>query len=266
MRRYLAASFSTLAAVLVLGPAVAQAAVVRAVITWNKANDIDLHVYDDQGNHAFYGDSERDPERRAVRATRQQRRAGVLHRQRRPQHPGLRLPGLLLRLGRRAAPARPDQHELRSTRRGGTHHGDVHAQPPGRLPRTSAPSRSSRRTSIDGRRLRRNRQLRRPSQYRSGRHRRRRHRRCMRRRRHRRRRRPGRLRQLPAERERGPARHRRRRARGRLRPDPQRQPAAGRAGHAGHAARRRLRRPRRPRRCSGRAWSRARCPARSGSS
>ena len=62
MRRYLAAFFSTLAAVLVLGPAVAQAAVVRAEITWNKANDIDLHAYDDQANHAYYGTPDAIPD------------------------------------------------------------------------------------------------------------------------------------------------------------------------------------------------------------
>ena len=31
----------------------AQAAMERARITWETAADIDLHVYDDAGNHAF---------------------------------------------------------------------------------------------------------------------------------------------------------------------------------------------------------------------
>ncbi len=47
-----------LAAVLasVLGPASAQAATVRVTITWSTDSDIDLHVYDTVGNHAYYGD------------------------------------------------------------------------------------------------------------------------------------------------------------------------------------------------------------------
>ena len=40
----------------------AEAATERARITWNKANDIDLHIYDDEGNHAFYGAQEAIPD------------------------------------------------------------------------------------------------------------------------------------------------------------------------------------------------------------
>ncbi len=39
-----------------LAPAAAQAATERARITWNTETDIDLHVYDEAGNHAFFGD------------------------------------------------------------------------------------------------------------------------------------------------------------------------------------------------------------------
>ena len=39
----------------------ADAATERARITWNKANDIDLHIYDDAGNHAYYGAQEAIP-------------------------------------------------------------------------------------------------------------------------------------------------------------------------------------------------------------
>ncbi|HET9738321.1 MAG TPA: hypothetical protein VFP78_09385 [Solirubrobacteraceae bacterium] len=39
-----------------LVPAAAQAATERVRITWNTQTDIDLHVYDDAGNHAYYGD------------------------------------------------------------------------------------------------------------------------------------------------------------------------------------------------------------------
>jgi len=34
----------------------AHAATTRAVITWDKATDVDLHVYDSEDNHAYYGD------------------------------------------------------------------------------------------------------------------------------------------------------------------------------------------------------------------
>ena len=39
-----------------LVPAAAQAATERVRITWNTQTDIDLHVYDDAGNHAYDGD------------------------------------------------------------------------------------------------------------------------------------------------------------------------------------------------------------------
>ena len=39
-----------------LAPAAAHAATERARITWNTQTDIDLHVYDEAGNHAFYGE------------------------------------------------------------------------------------------------------------------------------------------------------------------------------------------------------------------
>jgi Big-like domain-containing protein len=39
-----------------LVPAAAQAATERVRITWNTQTDIDLHVYDDAGNHAYYGE------------------------------------------------------------------------------------------------------------------------------------------------------------------------------------------------------------------
>src|SRR3954453_2991873 len=48
----------TLAAalVLVLGvPAAHAADTQRAVINWSAAADVDLHVYDDRGHHAFHG-------------------------------------------------------------------------------------------------------------------------------------------------------------------------------------------------------------------
>jgi hypothetical protein len=47
---------------LLLGASAAQAATERARISWNKANDIDLHVYDDEGNHAWYGQQDGIPD------------------------------------------------------------------------------------------------------------------------------------------------------------------------------------------------------------
>lgn len=47
---------------LMLVAAPAQAATERARISWNKPNDIDLHVYDDAGNHAYYGDKTAIPD------------------------------------------------------------------------------------------------------------------------------------------------------------------------------------------------------------
>ena len=43
-------------ALVMLGASAAEAATERARITWNKANDIDLHVYDDEGNDAYFGE------------------------------------------------------------------------------------------------------------------------------------------------------------------------------------------------------------------
>ena len=54
MRRLLAALISVFTAVLVLGPGPAHAATERAVITWTANSDIDLHVYDADGHHAFW--------------------------------------------------------------------------------------------------------------------------------------------------------------------------------------------------------------------
>lgn len=45
----------------VLAPATAQAATERARITWNTETDIDLHVYDEAGSHAFYAQPDAIP-------------------------------------------------------------------------------------------------------------------------------------------------------------------------------------------------------------
>jgi hypothetical protein len=56
MRKTVAVLVLTLAAVLVLGGPVAHAAKTqRAVISWSAAADVDLHVYDERGHHAFHG-------------------------------------------------------------------------------------------------------------------------------------------------------------------------------------------------------------------
>src|SRR3954464_8099544 len=58
MRKTVAALLSTLAAVLVLvlgGPAAHAADTQRAVISWSADADVDLHVYDARGHHAFHG-------------------------------------------------------------------------------------------------------------------------------------------------------------------------------------------------------------------
>lgn len=39
-----------------LPPAVAEAATDRAQLTWNTSTDLDLHVWDQEGNHAWYGE------------------------------------------------------------------------------------------------------------------------------------------------------------------------------------------------------------------
>src|SRR5215210_6813414 len=62
MRRIAAGLLSTLAAVLVLGvPAAHAAKTQRAVISWSAAADVDLHVYDARGHHAFHGDERAIP-------------------------------------------------------------------------------------------------------------------------------------------------------------------------------------------------------------
>src|SRR4051794_36315820 len=62
MRRTAAGLLSTLVAVLALGVPSAHAAVPRATITWDKATDLDLHVYDADGHHAYYGAPHAIPE------------------------------------------------------------------------------------------------------------------------------------------------------------------------------------------------------------
>src|SRR3954469_7000872 len=53
MRRTAAGLLMTLAALLVLGAPAAHAAD-RATVRWQADADIDLHVYDAEGHHAFY--------------------------------------------------------------------------------------------------------------------------------------------------------------------------------------------------------------------
>jgi hypothetical protein len=62
MRRIPAAILVTLACVLLAAPASAFADTVRATITWDSANDVDLHVYDADGNHAYFGDETAIPD------------------------------------------------------------------------------------------------------------------------------------------------------------------------------------------------------------
>src|SRR5829696_4572886 len=62
MRRIAAGLLTTVAAVLVLGvPAAHAAQTRRAVISWSAAADVDLHVYDGRGHHAFHGDERAIP-------------------------------------------------------------------------------------------------------------------------------------------------------------------------------------------------------------
>src|SRR4029078_13642878 len=49
-------------ALMLLGATAADAATERARISWDKANDIDLHVFDDEGNEAYYGSPEAIPD------------------------------------------------------------------------------------------------------------------------------------------------------------------------------------------------------------
>ena len=62
MHRIAAGLFSTIAVVLLLAPAAHAAPTERAVICWGAPSDIDLHVYDDQGHHAFYARGDAIPE------------------------------------------------------------------------------------------------------------------------------------------------------------------------------------------------------------
>ena len=61
MRRGGLALLALLAGLLIAAPA-ASAQTERARVTWNKANDLDLYVYDAAGNVAFYGDADAIPE------------------------------------------------------------------------------------------------------------------------------------------------------------------------------------------------------------
>ena len=61
MHRIAAGLFATIAVALLLAPGVAHAQTVRAAITWQELDDIDLHVYDATGIHAFYGDTDAIP-------------------------------------------------------------------------------------------------------------------------------------------------------------------------------------------------------------
>jgi hypothetical protein len=56
MPRTVTLLLSTLTAVLMLGvPAAHAAKTQRAVVSWSAAADVDLHVYDERGHHAFHG-------------------------------------------------------------------------------------------------------------------------------------------------------------------------------------------------------------------
>src|SRR3954451_4193953 len=54
MRRIVLTLLALLALVLAAAPTARAADTERARITWDKNNDIDLHVYDQAGNEAFY--------------------------------------------------------------------------------------------------------------------------------------------------------------------------------------------------------------------
>ena len=56
MHRITVVALVVLAGTLAVAPASASAATERARITWDTPNDVDLHVYDGDGNHAFFGD------------------------------------------------------------------------------------------------------------------------------------------------------------------------------------------------------------------
>ena len=56
MKQVCGLTLAVLTIFLLVAPGTASAATERARITWNQANDLDLHVYDDAGNHTFYSD------------------------------------------------------------------------------------------------------------------------------------------------------------------------------------------------------------------
>ena len=60
MRRTLVVGVGFVLWVLLATPAAASTE--RALISWDTATDIDLHVVDAEGNHAFYGDTEAIPD------------------------------------------------------------------------------------------------------------------------------------------------------------------------------------------------------------
>src|SRR3954449_8055842 len=63
MRRIAAGLLLTLAAVLVLGASTAHAApTTRATITWQESADVDLHIYDAEGHHAYYAVADAIPD------------------------------------------------------------------------------------------------------------------------------------------------------------------------------------------------------------
>jgi thrombospondin type 3 repeat protein len=62
MHRLVVALLVLLAGLLVVAPATASAATERARIIWNQANDIDLHIWDEAGNHAYWGNKEIIPD------------------------------------------------------------------------------------------------------------------------------------------------------------------------------------------------------------
>ena len=62
MRRIALTLLAFLVLVLAAAPAARAADTVRARITWNKNNDVDLHVYDQVGNEAYYGEPEAIPD------------------------------------------------------------------------------------------------------------------------------------------------------------------------------------------------------------
>src|SRR3954452_6941311 len=62
MRRIAFPLLALLALVLAAAPAARAADTERARVTWNKNNDIDLHVYDQDGNEAYYGTPDAIPD------------------------------------------------------------------------------------------------------------------------------------------------------------------------------------------------------------